>query len=128
MQTGERRSSRVTSTRRPGGGSGERNRLSNSRMKLPAASAMRIKNLLLALVLFFPACAQPNSSSLYLTKHQALAITEKAREKVLANSVLNGAQEAQIVRTAEPTLTYYFLARPYADYDIRWTINSDEAI
>ena len=97
-------------------------------MKLPAASAMRIKNLLLALVLFFPACAQPNSSSLYLTKHQALAITEKAREKVLANSVLNGAQEAQIVRTAEPTLTYYFLARPYADYDIRWTINSDEAI
>ena len=89
---------------------------------------MRIKNLLLALVLFFPACSQPNSSSLYLRKHQALAITEKAREKVLASSVLNRAQEAQIVRTAKPTLTYYFLAKPYADYDIRWTINSDEAI
>lgn len=87
-----------------------------------------MKTLLAIFVFLLPACAEPGNYSAHLTKAQVQSIVEKAREKILASSVLKGEQEAHFIRTTEPTLSYYFLTKPYADYAIRWAVGNEETV
>ena len=39
-----------------------------------------------------------------------------------------GPGEIEIIMREEPSLSYYFLAKPYADYRVRWPVANGEAI
>lgn len=89
---------------------------------------MNMKHLLILLAFCLPACAQLEMFSSHLTQNETNTVRELARKKVLDSGVLKDEQEIELVKTTNPTCSYYFLARPYADYRIYWLINSNERI
>lgn len=89
---------------------------------------MRTVRLLLIMLFPLAACAQLQSNSALLTESQTRAVIERAREKVIMGTVVRGAHEVEIIRTKEPSFRYYFLSKPYGDYDIRWSVTKDETI
>jgi hypothetical protein len=84
--------------------------------------------LLLIMLLPLAACAQFQSNSALLTESQTKAVIERAREKVIMGAVVRGANEVEVIRTKEPSFRYYFLSKPYGDYDIRWSVTKEETI
>jgi hypothetical protein len=89
---------------------------------------MRTVRLLLVMLLPLAACAKFQSNSALLTESQTKAVIERAREKVIMGTVVRGANEVVVIRTKEPSFKYYFLSKPYGDYDIRWSVTKEETI
>ena len=79
-------------------------------------------------LLFLANCAGPNELSSHLTKSEANRVVSLAREKVLASGLVKDAKEIEIIGGGEPSLAYYFLARPYADYSVSWRVDSNESV
>ncbi len=88
-------------------------------------SALRLFLLLPSLL---AACAEFQVHSALLTAEQRRIVIERAREKVVTSSLGLGPQELEIIMREEPSLSYYFLAKPHADYTLRWPVANGEAV
>ena len=87
-----------------------------------------MKIFIILMSLYLVGCAGLEEFSSHLTKTQMEAVAELARNKVLESGVVKETQEIEIVKNTKPHMSYYFLAKPYADYTIRWQVNSVESI
>lgn len=55
-------------------------------------------------------------------------VIERAREIATTSHLVRGNSEVDLIRTRDPSFRYYFLAKPYADYAIRWPVTDGESI
>lgn len=84
--------------------------------------------LFLLLAPLLAACADFQALSAQLTAEERRIVIERAREKVVTSALGLRPQEFEIIKSEKPSLSYYFLAKPYADYTLRWPVASGEAI
>ena len=89
---------------------------------------MRTVRLFLLLPLLLTACADFQALSAQLTAEERRIVIERAREKVVTSALGLRPQEFEIIKREKPSLSYYFLAKPYADYTLRWPVANGEAI
>jgi hypothetical protein len=78
-------------------------------------------------MLWLSACAGTTSST-KLNDDQIRTVIAHARKLILASSAVKGPHEARIVESTEPKFRYYFMLRPFADYELHWNVGNDEAI
>lgn len=79
-------------------------------------------------IIVLSSCAGLEEYSSRLSKSQYSVVIDVARERVLASKLVNGQSEIELIKNNEPKLSYYFLAKPYADYFISWQLNDEEHI
>jgi hypothetical protein len=87
-----------------------------------------MKRLFSLLIIFLAGCTALNERAPHLTEAEANTVVALARDKVLVSGLVNDAKEIEIIRNGKPNLSYYFLARPYADYFVYWQINNKESV
>lgn len=88
----------------------------------------RMKIITILIPVLLAGCAGLEEFSSHLTKSHAEAVAELARNKAFESGVVKETQEIEILKNTKPHMSYYFLAKPYADYSIRWQVNSVESI
>lgn len=84
-----------------------------------------MKHLILITVLAGLVGCQSMSSR--LTKQEESQIASLARSAVVTSGVFSPA-EVQKISSSQSVIAYYFLARPYADYSMRWKLSDAEEI
>ena len=75
------------------------------------------------LALLLVGCA----SHSHLTRDETQRVISRAREMV-RESRLASADEEKLIAQIEPVVSYYFLARPYAQYSIRWRVSEAQEL
>jgi hypothetical protein len=89
---------------------------------------MRTAHLFVLLPPLLTACADLQVDSAQLTTEQRRIVIERARENVVKSDLALRPEEFKVVMKEVPSLSFYFLARPYADYILRWPVAHGEAI
>jgi hypothetical protein len=87
-----------------------------------------MKRLLSLFLVFLAGCTALNERMSHLSQAETKTVVSVAREKILASGLVNDAKEIETVRNEKPNLSYYFIARPYADYSIYWRLNNKETV
>lgn len=83
-----------------------------------------MKNLILISLLALVGC---QSMSSHLTAQEESQVVSLARSAVVASGALSP-DEVQKISSSQPVVAYYFLARPHADYSMRWKLSDAEEI
>lgn len=79
------------------------------------------------LVTLLAALAGCQSMPSRLTKQEEDQFVSLARSALVASGVLSS-DEVQKIGSSQPVVAYYFLARPLADYSLRWKLSDAEEI
>jgi len=87
-----------------------------------------MKHLFALFIIFLAGCTALNERTSHLTEAEANTVVALARDKVLVSGLVNDVREIEIIRSRKPNLSYYFIARHYADYSIYWQLNNKESV
>ncbi len=87
-----------------------------------------MKRLLSLLLFVLAGCVGLNERLSHLTEAETSMVASLAGSKVLESGLVTDAKEAEIIKNVKPSLSYYFLARPYADYSVYWRVNNIESV
>jgi hypothetical protein len=83
-----------------------------------------MKRLLTIFVLAIAGCQTPSTR---MTADESRKVISLARGAIVTSGVLSAGEERKL-DSLEPMIAYYFMARPYADYTVRWRIGADEEV
>lgn len=84
---------------------------------------MNTVSLGLLLLLALAGCVSPA----HLNPDETRRVVARARE-VAQDSGLASAEDKVRIAREEPTLSYYFIGRPLAQYTIRWALGADDLV
>lgn len=79
--------------------------------------------LLSVLSLVLAGCA----SHSHLTRDEKQCVVSRARDLVRESRIAS-TDEEKLIAQVEPVVSYYFLARPYAQYSIRWRVSEEQEL
>ncbi len=86
---------------------------------------MRILSVVAAVCL--SGCATLNAAT-HLSQEESQAIRDLARQEVVSRALVRDPAEAEVIKSTEPKLAYYFMAKPYAQYFIQWDLPNGDRI
>jgi len=68
------------------------------------------------------------SERTHLSREESQEVRELARQEVISRTLVRDPSEVEFIKSTEPKLAYYFMAKPYAQYFIQWDLPNGDRI